>query len=557
MIEEIRIENFALLDDIQIVFHDGFNVIMGETGSGKSSLIDAISILFGDRASKEKIRKNKDESYLSITLNISDKEILSFLDSIKINIKDEPIIISRTIRRNSSTLTKINGQTVTVQDLVKLSSYIIDIYGQFDNMLILSRKEQLKFLDKMGDKNFDSLLFSYEETYQKYIYYKEKLDSLKRSPEEQARDLEMYLYQYNEIKDSNFLHLDEDKIMKKIEFVENSQEIKDNLTKVIDLFERENGILSSLGSSIQNISNTVTYSNELKEILERIESSLIDLDDINYETKIIFSNLDFDEEEYYELDKIRSSIFQIKRKYGNSKAEVESFFQNLEQKILELENYQLKVNDLNKKIAEFHEKGLKKAKEISYVRKRLAKILEEKVLEELASLDMKKSDFNISFNKTELSSSGIDDVDFLISFNKNQKLMRFSDVASGGEISRFMLGIKSIQADIDNTPILIFDEIDTGISGNAGDIVGEKLRKLSLSHVLITVSHLPQIIAKADHQYLVTKYMENDNVFSEIKELNYEERIIEVAKSIQGNDYNEYTLKTAKEMIDRNQGDKA
>lgn len=559
MLKEISIRNFTLIDNLNISFSKGLNVIMGETGSGKSNIIDALSILMGERASKDKIRHGYDTAYLSCAIDVSDnRNLINFLINEGIYIEGELLVISRVLSKKSSTISKVNDQIVTANILKNISKFLIDIYGQFENQLILSKAEQLKFIDEMVKVNkknkelYEEFKFSYNE----YLEALNRLEEFKKSPQEINRNTEFLEYQIEDIEKSNILTINEDEVFNRLEIIEHTQVLQENSNAIFTLIDNTNGgALYNLSKAIELSKDIASIDSDFNEINDRIESLSIECDDIRREVQYYSDSIYFDQEEFLNLDSKRNMIFEMKRKYGQTLEEISDFYNNALKTLDSIRNYESILLDLEKSVQLSFDKSYILASEISKIRHVFAKKFEQKVLDELIDLDMGDSKFKIDFKETGLNSNGIDSINFLISFNKNEDLKDFNSVASGGEISRFMLAIKSIEAGIDKTPILIFDEIDTGISGNAGSVVGDKLKELSNSRTIICISHLPQIIAKADHQYLVYKTEENEKITSKTKLLNIEERVIELAKTIEGDSFSSETLDTARKMIINNIGE--
>lgn len=559
MLKEISIRNFTLIDNLNISFSKGLNVIMGETGSGKSNIIDALSILMGERASKDKIRHGYDTAYLSCAIDISDnRNLINFLINEGIYIEGELLVISRVLSKKSSTISKVNDQIVTANILKNISKFLIDIYGQFENQLILSKAEQLKFIDEMVkvNKKNKELYKEFKFSYNEYLEALNRLEEFKKSPQEINRNTEFLEYQIEDIEKSNILTINEDEVFNRLEIIEHTQVLQENSDAIFTLIDNTNGgALYNLSKAIELSKDIASIDSDFNEINDRIESLSIECDDIRREVQYYSDSIYFNQEEFLNLDSKRNMIFEMKRKYGQTIEEISDFYNNALKTLDSIRNYESILLDLEKSVQLSFDKSYILASEISKIRHVFAKKFEQKVLDELIDLDMGDSKFKIDFKETGLNSNGIDSINFLISFNKNEDLKDFNSVASGGEISRFMLAIKSIEAGIDKTPILIFDEIDTGISGNAGSVVGDKLKELSNSRTIICISHLPQIIAKADHQYLVYKTEENEKITSKTKLLNIEERVIELAKTIEGDSFSSETLDTARKMIINNIGE--
>lgn len=554
MLRELNIKNFALVEDINIAFEPGLNVILGETGSGKSNIIDSLSILLGDRAQKDKIRQGTDKAYISAAFDIDDnKEVINKLKERSIEVYDEPLIISKEISLNSSSVTRINNVIAPASFVRELAEHLIDIYGQFENINILSKSMQRNFIDSFADDKHKERLLEFKNSYEKYLKLERDLDNFTKSPEEIGRDLDFLKFQIDEINNSNVLSFNEEDLEAKLTVIENSQELKENTSKILNLLDyEEESILTNLGRVISLSEKVESRDESFSELRERLNQSYIEIEDIKYEITSYFESLDYDEAEYKDLDNKRAILFEIKRKYGDSIDHISNYLEDALEKVNQIENYEKILETKKNKLNDLKIDLIKSAEIISSNRKDQAKKLKEQIETQLQELEMKDSKFEVDFKEIPLSKDGIDEITFYISFNINEPLKELSTVASGGEISRFMLAVKSIEANADEIPSLIFDEIDSGISGNAGNIVGKKLKDLSISHQLLCISHLPQIISKGDNLYLVYKEVENGKMTSKIKKLNYDEKIHSLAKIIEGDNYSEHTYMTAKKMIDDN-----
>lgn len=555
MFKEVTVRNFALIDDITVKFEEGLNIIMGETGSGKSNLIDSISILLGERAQKEKIRKGKDSAFISGAFDISkNKELKSFLKRNNLYEESEDIlIITRELSKSSSNVSRINNIIVPLSLVDEVSNYLIDIYGQFENITILSRSAQRDFIDLLGPKTHQKLLLSYKSIYDEYNNAYDEYINYKKTPEEVNRNLEFLMYQIEDIENSGVLNINEEELEDRLSIIEKSQDLKNDVAEIISLFDKNDiNVISSLGKISYLCEDITRIDKNFIGISERLTQLYIESDDLSGELFDYFESLDFDEEEYRELDQKRSILFDAKRKYGDSISEILNFYDKAKLEVENIKNYELNLEKKKEKVELLKSKLFNLAEEMTNSRKNITKKFTTKLKKQLEELEMNDTEFKVDFKDTELNNKGKDELNFMISFNKNEPLREFSSVASGGEISRFMLAIKSIEAALEKTPTIIFDEIDAGISGNAGNIVGKKLKNLSKEHQLIVISHLPQIISKGDEQFLIYKDDSNEKVSSNIKRLSYEERIVELAKVIEGDNYSKYTLNTAKNMIDDN-----
>lgn len=554
MFKEVTIKNFALIDDLNLKLYSGLNIIMGETGSGKSNLIDSISVLMGNRAHKDKIRIGKESAFISGAFDIEDNiSLIQYLKDNNYYDEDGGLVLSREISMKSSTVSKVNNIPVPSSVLKDISKYLIDIYGQFENITILSKAEQRNFIDSLGSKEHKVKLLEYESLYNEYTDKISTLNQYKKTPEEVSRNLEFLMYQIEDIKSSKVLEINEDELDRRLEIIENQQHLRDSVIKIMSILgEDEQDIMSGLGRINKYSEDICRFDSTFIEISNRISQIFIEAEDIKREIGYYFDTLNFDDEEYVLLDGQRSTLFEAKRKYGNSIGEINEFYENAIKQVDNIKNYEKNLKYKEDEIERIKLELFSIAELISDNRKKITINFENNLKIQLKELDMEDTSFKVYFKDTDINIKGKDEISFMISFNKNEPLKEFSSVASGGEISRFMLAIKSIEAEVEKTPTIIFDEIDTGISGNAGNVVGTKLKTLSNNHQLICISHLPQIIAKGDKQFLVYKENLQGKIFSNVKELLYDERIKELARIIEGDKYSDHTYNTAKNMIDDN-----
>lgn len=554
MFKEVVIKNFALIDDLHLKLYDGLNIIMGETGSGKSNLIDSISVLMGNRVQKDKIRIGKESAYISGVFDIENNNLLiQYLKDNNYYDEDGGLVLSREIFIKSSTISRVNNIPVPSSVIKEISKYLIDIYGQFENITILSKQEQRNFIDSLGPEEHKKTLSNYENLYNEYSKKNSALIKYKKTPEEVSKSLDFLLYQIEDIETSKVLEINEEELDKRLEIIENYQYLRDSVIKILSILTEDGSdIMSGLGRINKYTEDICRLDSTFIDVSNRMEQIYIETEDVKREIEYYFESLNFDEEEYNLLDSKRSILFEAKRKYGNSLKDINEFYKNAVKQVDEINNYELNLKNKEDEIKNLKLELIHISELVTNSRKKITSDFISTLKKQLKELDMEDTNFKVDFKEIDLNLKGKDEITFMISFNKNEPLREFSSVASGGEISRFMLAIKSIEAEVERTPTIIFDEIDSGISGNAGSVVGNKLKSLSINHQLICISHLPQIIAKGDKQFLVYKENLQGKIYSNVKELLYDDRIEELARIIEGDKYSTHTYKTAKQMIDDN-----
>ena len=559
MLKELCIKDFALIDYSKINFFEGFNIFTGETGAGKSIVIDALLFALGKRADKSFIRKNKSKTTIEAIfyLESNNKDaIKSLLIEEGIDLDEDMIILRREIYEDGKSTCRLNGKLVTRSFLSLITSLMITIHSQNEFSEILTKESQLNILDDFISLKSDDVYNSYKKIFLSYRLKQEELSQILTSYDNAftLRELDIIKYQIKEIEEAKLNKGEFEGLESKISLLEHSEEISllinniyndsysnsDNILKKIDLFKNS---LSKFSKSDELINNWYEGFNEVYYKLEDITLTIRDnLDKFSY-----------DYEKLADLKQRYSDINKILLKYGKDIDSVFDYLGEMYSRKNYLENIDSNIINLKKEISSLEIDLEKYSKKIS--QKRLIGISELKsaIVDELISLDMINSKFDIKLeNTTEFGINGRDSISFLISFNKGEDLKPFNKIASGGEISRFMLALKKVSATFDNISTIVFDEIDTGISGKAAKVVGEKLKEISKHRQIICITHLPQIAAKGDYHFAVQKLESGDNTHSFITQLSKAERIAEIAKMISGDDTSTTSYKYAQEMIELN-----
>lgn len=551
MLLELNIENFAIIENMKIEFEPGLNVLTGETGSGKSIIIDSLGLVLGQRANKDIIKKGKDRAFIEAVFSSYDEETKDLLLEYGIESGDL-VVVSKEIREKGPTITRVNNRTVTSQILSKISSRLIDIFAQHESISLMDNKNQLKLIDDFSGKDQGELLENL-----KYIVH--EINSLKneyheKSTMEQNKDREIDLleYQIKEIEDAGLSDYDDEELYDDFNVLNNMTDTLIKLSEAKSLINEgyeTTSLEDILDRVIANVVEVTRYNKDLKEVEENLEDIRFRISDIAKDLDRYVSSSEVDEERLQFLRERINLVNNLKLKYGNNVKAINSFYEEISERLRFLQNFEDNLNKLLRKIEKKEAEALVLANKISRKRKKTSEILEKKVEEEINKLNIKDAKFKIEIKEKELSFDGIDKIEFLIAPNLGQDLMPMAKVASGGEMSRIMLGFKSIIAEKDNIPTLVFDEIDTGISGKTAQIVGNKIKEVSKDRQVIVISHLPQIVALADTHFAIKKDVVNNSTISTIDKLNYDERVNEVARLIGGMNVSEIAIETAKEMI--------
>ncbi len=534
MITTLHIKNIGIIEELTIDLSKGLNVLTGETGAGKTLIIDSLSILAGGRFSKEMIRKGETNSFVEACIYLPENE-----KSI-----DGNIIISREINLNGRNLCKINGRMVTVNELKNFMINIIEIHGQHDNQALLDNKYHIDYLDgyigKIEEKE------KYQEKYMYYLEIQKKLKENYGDDKQRERKLDLLKYQYEEIKGAKLKKGEDEELENKRKLIMNSEKIVDNLKEADNILNES--AIDSISIAIRAMEKIESIDDKYSEAVSNLKNVYYDLQEIAREISNNKEEVYFDEEERNETEERLDQINSLKRKYGNNIEEILEYKEEIKKEIEHIENLEEYTNKLKIEQEKVEEELNELAKKIHLIREEKGKILSKKINVELQELEMKNAKININIEKKDTYfKDGKDLVAFYIKTNLGEDEKELSKIASGGEISRIMLGIKKVLADTDKTSILIFDEIDTGISGKAANSVAKKLSHIAKSHQVLCISHLPNIAALADSHYYISKNVENERTSTKVKVLNEEEKLKEIAR-ISAGEVNEISIKYATEL---------
>lgn len=535
MISTLHIKNIGIIDEIMIDFSKGFNILTGETGAGKTLIIGALGIVAGGRFSKEMIRKGENHSFVEVSIYLPNHP----------KAVDGNIIISREIFENGRNTCKINGRLVTVNELKEFMNNIINIHGQNDNQNLLNKENHIKYLDKFLRKEFLSKKNEYTELYNKYVDINRKLKENYGDEKEKQRKLDLLNYQVNEIKNASLKINEDEELEEQRNLIINAEKISKSLNEA-DMQINENA-LNSISIAIKNLEKIEDINIKYQKTLSSLKSNYYDLQEIAIDLNHYNSDTSFEEEERDELENRIDEINDLKRKYGNTIEEILNYKNEVEEEIDKIENLEEKNKELKTELTKITVELEKRAIELHETRQKYGIELETKINSELADLEMPNAKFKVNIENTNFNKDGTDEIEFLITTNKGEDFKPLIKTASGGEMSRIMLAIKTVLSDVDEVPILIFDEIDTGISGKAGNAVGEKLKTISKNHQVIIVTHLASIAAKGNSNYYIYKEVEGDNTKTRIKNLNEQEVIEEIARIASGI-VSEISLKHAMEL---------
>ena len=537
MITTLHIKNIGIIDDLSIDLNNGLNVLTGETGAGKTLIIDSLGIISGGRFSKEMIRKGETNSFVEICMYEPENE----------NSIDGNIIVSREINSNGRNMCKINGRMVTVNELKNFMSKFIEIHGQNDNQSLLDNKFHLKYLDGFIGEELLKYKQEYKENYTRYIEIKQELKANYGDEKERERKLDLLKYQFNEIEEADLKEKEEEELEEKRKIMLNSEKISNSLNQADEAIGESS--IDSINLAIRAMEKIEGIDTKYEAITSNLKNIYYDLQELSRDISNEKEDIYFDEQERNEVEERLDLIYSLKRKYGNNILEILNYKEEIEKEIQHIENLDEYNQKLKKELKQIKEQMTKLAIKIHRLREEYSKVLVININKILEDLEMKNAKINIhvDYKEEEFFENGKDEVEFYITTNLGEDEKQLSKIASGGEMSRIMLAIKKVLADTDKMPVLIFDEIDTGISGKAANAVAEKLNSISKNHQVLCISHLPSIAASADYNYFISKKVLNDRTNTNIKLLNEEETIKEIAR-ISSGEINEATIQYATQL---------
>lgn len=552
MLLNLHVKNFAIIDEIDVTFHDNLNILTGETGAGKSIIIGSINVALGGKISKDIIRKGTDYALVELVFLVEDSIILNRVGELDLPVSDGQIIITRKISGGKS-FCKINGETVTASVLKEVAGLLIDIHGQHEHQSLLYKENHLRIVDRFAKVQLGDLKAQLATEYGLYLELKSKLANLKIDEDKRLREISFLEYEINEIK-AALLKVGEDELLiKEFKRLSNAKIIGEGLGHTYDLISDQSAGSAgeNIGRSVKLLAKLVDYDTTIAQLYTQIMDIDALVSDFNRELSDYISSLVNQDEEFAVAEQRLNLINHLKAKYGNSVEEILSYCQENEKKLNQYNNYEETLNEVTKALKDSEEKLDKLSKEVSTIRRTQSKLLSDKIREALIDLNFLEVKFAINLQQTgHYTATGYDEAEFMISTNPGEEMKPLSKIASGGELSRIMLAIKSVLADKDEIETLIFDEIDVGVSGRTAQKVSEKLSVIADSHQVLCITHLPQIAAMADSHYIIDKQTDGLTTKTIIRNLSREESIDEIARILGGAVITDTVKTSAKEMKD-------
>ncbi len=547
-------KNCALVEELRLNIDENLNILTGETGSGKSIIIDALGLCLGEKYDRSFLRKGTDKGLVEAVFYAQNSHLNKVLEENDLELdEDNLLVITRVIYCDGKSVARVNGRTVKMAVLKQIASTLIDIHGQHQTQALFNKETHLEFLDLFGEIELVDFKRKYKTIYDKYSEVKRVLNTLTENKDDMQiqREIDLLKFQINEIESANLSKDEYEDLLKQREVYRNSEKIYSNLNLSYQhLYDGSVNAVDLIGNAVKELGAIAEYDKSLNDYNNDIERIMYELQDISREIRNYKENINF---EPYELEQIEVRVDEInnlRRKYGETIEDIFEYYNKIKTRLDEILNRDERVEELKEEVIKLEKKLSVKADDLTQARIKVASNLEEVLLIELKSLNMKDVVFKVDFKKSEFTQKGQDDLEFMISFNLGEDIKPIYKVASGGEMSRFMLAFKTILADIDQIDTLVFDEIDTGISGIAAQIVGEKLSNIGKKKQIICITHLPQIAANADTHYCIEKSTSNERTFTTIRKLNHSQKRDEIARLIAGSNITEKTMEHASEIID-------
>ena len=550
MLSQLFIKNIAVIESASIDFENGFNVFTGETGAGKSILIDAINAVLGGRTSRDLVRTGASKAFVSAVFSDISPKVKNILEELGYDSDEDDLLISREISSEGKNICKINARPATVSALKQLSCALIDVHGQHDSAILQNPELHIGYIDAYG--NTSSELLSYAESYKAMKETERAIKKISMDDSDKEARIDLLKYQIGEIESAAIEEGEEEELLalsKRIKSSENIMELVSGTVAALDGDDGSEGALEELETVIKNAQQLAEYFPDFTGISEKFKSSYYELEEFANDVKNCADELDFDPNLQNRTEKRLDEIFRLKRKYGGSVEAMFAYYNKAKNELDGIEFSEERLEKLNKEYAVLKKAAEEKASVLTQKRLDAAKSFEHAVMNELSYLNMPNVRFSVNFEHTDYSESGCDNIEFYIATNAGEPLKPLAKIASGGELSRIMLSIKNVLADKDEVGTLIFDEVDTGISGAAAQKVGKKLKQVSKGRQIICVTHLAQVAAFADNHLLISKATENERTFTSVTSLDKEGRICELAR-IMGGEITDSLKNSAKELLE-------
>ncbi len=550
MLTNLYIENIAVIEKSNIDFTEGLNVLTGETGAGKSIVIDAINAVLGKRSSRGMIRSGADAAFVSATFEELSELALKKLGMMGYEAEDGTLILSRSLSASGKNTCRINSRPATVAALGEIGEYLINIHGQNDNLELMNPALHIVYIDALAD--IGERLSAYRKLYRELRSVEEELNSAETDEAERLRRIDLLTFQITELEDADITVGEYDSLTEERNALQNREKIAKELMRAriaLDGDDEVDGALRMLDDASTSVMNASRYLSSLEGASDRLSSALYELQDISRELESAMDDIDADPGRLEEIEERLDLLYRLRHKYGDTEEEMLAYLDNAQKELKSLTDYAYNREQLERRREDLYNSAYNSAKEISEIRKKVCEDFRSSVEREMAFLQMPNVRLAIQHAEVELNSRGIDKLEFLISTNPGEEPKPVSKIASGGELSRMMLAIKTVLSRADFVQTLIFDEIDTGISGSAADRVGKKLSQLSCDRQVLCVTHQAQIAAFADNHLFISKEVHGDRTFTHVSPLDDDGRVEELARIVGGEQITDSARNHAKELL--------
>ena len=550
MLRNLHVKNLALIKEIDVDFKEGLSVLTGETGAGKSIIIGSLQLALGQKLPKEMLKDNDEASLVEIVFETDAEKVNPLFDEWGIDAEDGTIVISRKIDNGRSSF-RINGQTVTASQIRLCTEGLIEIHGQHENQKLLNNESQLELIDEFGGEKLAEAKNDVKEAFKKYRLLQKKAKEETLDEDERKRRVDFLEFQINEIEEASLKEGEDEELELLYKKLSNARRITETLTLVHDScgYDSSEGAGEAIGNALQELESIVKYDEQLSSLCEDLGTIDGLLNDFNRDLASYLSDLDEDPSLFSKTEERLNTINHLKAKYGSSVEKIAASLEEKKEELKELEAYAENRQRLSEELKKAEASLFSATSFLTTVRKETAGLFEKEAQEQFRDLNFARADFEVEFtDKTDYTENGRDSIEFMIATNPGEPLRPLRKVASGGELSRIMLGIRTMFASRDNIETLIFDEIDTGISGRTAQKVAEKLNVVSRNRQAICITHLPQIAAMADQHYVISKEISSESTRTSINALNDEDAILELARLTGGAEIKESTLEAAREM---------
>ena len=550
MLLEISIKNFAIIEEISLTFENGMTVLTGETGAGKSIIIDAMNLMLGARASLDVIRHGANKAEIEGLFSVGENAALTqILEENGIEVTEE-LIIRREILQNGRSIGRINGQMVNLTTLRAVGQYLVDIHGQHDQEELMKPNMHIRMLDEFGDSQFASVKKHYQDLFEHYRRLRKRVLTKQKNEQEHKARIEMLEFQIAEIEAAALKSGEDQALNQKRDKLLNHKHIADTLTNAyVMLDDEEFSSLSNIRSAMNDLMTLEEFDADYKDMSSNVSEAYYILEEVTKQLSDVIDELDFDAGSLQQIEARLEVIHSITRKYGGSVDDVLDYYENITKEYNLLTGNDESSDDMEKDLKRLEKELIVAAENLSQERHQLAKNLEAEIKQELADLYMEKADFKVQFSKGKFNRDGNEAIEFYISTNPGEGFKPLVKVASGGEISRLMLAIKSAFSRKEDKTSIVFDEVDTGVSGRVAQAIAQKIYKIGSHGQVLAISHLPQVIAIADYQFFIEKRSDENTTVSTVRLLSEEERVEEIAKMLAGSDITEMAREQARELL--------